>query len=108
VSARPDLGDVHRLLTDERVADSAKVDVVRLLLARTRLPLVFDDFEQNLAPGGGRRSGPGDLPLPGPRRGQLPAPCGGPELRTLAAYVKALGGRLEVVADFGDERLVIG
>lgn len=30
------------------------------------------------------------------------------ELRTLAAYVKALGGRLEVVADFGGERLVIG
>jgi DNA-binding XRE family transcriptional regulator len=30
------------------------------------------------------------------------------ELRTLAAYVKALGGRLEIVADFGGERLVIG
>jgi DNA-binding XRE family transcriptional regulator len=30
------------------------------------------------------------------------------ELRTLAAYVKALGGRLEIVADFGAERLVIG
>ncbi len=30
------------------------------------------------------------------------------ELRTLAAYVKALGGRLEIVADFGTERLVIG
>jgi DNA-binding XRE family transcriptional regulator len=30
------------------------------------------------------------------------------ELRTLAAYVKALGGRLEIVADFGGERLVVG
>jgi hypothetical protein len=30
------------------------------------------------------------------------------ELRTLAAYVKALGGRLEIVADVGGERLVIG
>jgi DNA-binding XRE family transcriptional regulator len=30
------------------------------------------------------------------------------ELRTLAAYVKALGGRLEIIADFGGERLVVG
>jgi hypothetical protein len=27
------------------------------------------------------------------------------ELRTLAAYVEALGGRPEIIADFGDERL---
>ena len=27
------------------------------------------------------------------------------ELRTSAVYVEALGGRLEIVADFGDERL---
>jgi len=27
------------------------------------------------------------------------------ELRTLAAYVEALGGRLEIIADFGDRRL---
>jgi transcriptional regulator with XRE-family HTH domain len=26
-------------------------------------------------------------------------------LRTLAAYVEALGGRLEIIADFGDQRL---
>ena len=26
----------------------------------------------------------------------------------LASYVAALGGRLELVADFGDERIVIG
>jgi DNA-binding XRE family transcriptional regulator len=30
------------------------------------------------------------------------------ELRTLAAYIQALGGRLEIVADFGGERLVVG
>jgi len=30
---------------------------------------------------------------------------GATELRTLAAYVKALGGRLEIIADFGDQRL---
>ncbi|HEX5203852.1 XRE family transcriptional regulator [Paractinoplanes rhizophilus] len=30
------------------------------------------------------------------------------ELRTLAAYIAALGGRMEIVADFGGERLVVG
>jgi DNA-binding XRE family transcriptional regulator len=30
------------------------------------------------------------------------------ELRTLAAYIRALGGRMEVIADFGGERLVVG
>ncbi|MGH3408115.1 MAG: helix-turn-helix domain-containing protein [Streptosporangiaceae bacterium] len=30
------------------------------------------------------------------------------ELGTVAAYVEALGGRVEVVADFGDERIVVG
>jgi DNA-binding XRE family transcriptional regulator len=30
------------------------------------------------------------------------------ELRTLAAYIRALGGRMEIIADFGSERLVIG
>jgi DNA-binding XRE family transcriptional regulator len=29
-------------------------------------------------------------------------------IQGLAGYVAALGGRLELVADFGDERLVIG
>ncbi len=33
------------------------------------------------------------------------AKAGATELRTLAAYVEALGGRLEIIADFGDERL---
>jgi predicted XRE-type DNA-binding protein len=30
------------------------------------------------------------------------------ETGTLAAYVEALGGHVELVADFGDQRLVIG
>lgn len=30
---------------------------------------------------------------------------GATELRTLAAYVEALGGRLKIIADFGDQRL---
>jgi predicted XRE-type DNA-binding protein len=30
------------------------------------------------------------------------------ELGTVAAYVKALGGHVEIVADFGDERIVVG
>jgi hypothetical protein len=57
-------------------------------------------------------------PLPQPRAGRAARPDQPParerakvdasELRTLAAYVTALGGRLKVVADFGDERLVIG
>ncbi|HZX04737.1 helix-turn-helix domain-containing protein [Kribbella sp.] len=30
------------------------------------------------------------------------------ELSTIRRYVEALGGKLEIVADFGDERLVLG
>ena len=30
------------------------------------------------------------------------------EVDTLAAYVRALGGRLKIVADFGDESYVLG
>lgn len=30
------------------------------------------------------------------------------ELGTVASYVEAIGGRVEIVADFGDERVVIG
>lgn len=30
------------------------------------------------------------------------------ELGTVASYVEALGGHVEIVADFGDERIVIG
>ncbi|MQY13486.1 hypothetical protein SRB5_36340 [Streptomyces sp. RB5] len=37
-------------------------------------------------------------------RGRL----GRSEVDTLAAYVSALGGKLKIVADFGDETLVLG
>ncbi|MFB7254190.1 XRE family transcriptional regulator [Streptomyces nojiriensis] len=30
------------------------------------------------------------------------------ELSTLVAYVAALGGKLEIVADFGDEKIILG
>jgi len=30
------------------------------------------------------------------------------EVDTLAAYVKALGGKLKIVADFGDESYLLG
>lgn len=36
-------------------------------------------------------------------RGELTAS----EVRTLAAYIRALGGRLEVAADFAGERIVL-
>jgi transcriptional regulator with XRE-family HTH domain len=32
---------------------------------------------------------------------------GATEIRTLAAYVRALGGRLEIIADIGAERIVL-
>ena len=38
-------------------------------------------------------------------QGRVSAKPGTTELRTLAAYVEALGGRLEIIADFGDQRL---
>ncbi|MGH3304622.1 MAG: helix-turn-helix domain-containing protein [Streptosporangiaceae bacterium] len=30
------------------------------------------------------------------------------QLGTVVSYVEALGGRVEIVADFGDERLIVG
>jgi DNA-binding XRE family transcriptional regulator len=32
---------------------------------------------------------------------------GAAEVRTLAAYVRALGGRLEIIAEIGDERIML-
>ncbi len=40
------------LLTDQASDDGPKLNVVAALLARCRLLVVFDDFEQNLTPGG--------------------------------------------------------
>src|SRR5215470_9167322 len=42
---------------------------------------------------------------PGPRVRHRARQARHTELRTLAAYVEALGGRLEIIADFGDQRL---
>jgi DNA-binding XRE family transcriptional regulator len=36
--------------------------------------------------------------------GELPAT----EIGTIAKYIAALGGKLQIVADFGDEKLVLG
>jgi hypothetical protein len=33
---------------------------------------------------------------------------GATEVRTLAAYLNALGGRLEIIADLGTERVILG
>jgi hypothetical protein len=72
------------------------------------------------APARSHSSSKGDAAHRGrhPRRCRSPgvSPCGGgsaiehakpgtTKLRTLAAYVEALGGRLEIIADFGDQRL---
>lgn len=35
------------------------------------------------------------------------AEAGATEVRTLASYVEALGGRLEIIADFGEQRVVL-
>jgi Cu+-exporting ATPase len=40
-------------------------------------------------------------------RGALRAEPGATEVRTLAAYVEAPGGRLDIVADFGGERILL-
>jgi hypothetical protein len=32
---------------------------------------------------------------------------GATEIRTLAGYVEALGGRLDIIADFGAERILL-
>ncbi len=48
----PELADVTALLRDAGIDDVPKLDLVRRLLGTRRLLLVFDDFEQNLSPGG--------------------------------------------------------
>ncbi|GAB3141707.1 XRE family transcriptional regulator [Micromonospora sonneratiae] len=37
-------------------------------------------------------------------KGELPAA----EVGTISKYIAALGGKLEIIADFGDEKLVLG
>jgi hypothetical protein len=44
-------------------------------------------------------------PLTGPSSGPTVSNTSARKTRTLSAYVEALGGRLEIIADFGDQRL---
>ncbi|QXJ22693.1 XRE family transcriptional regulator [Actinomadura graeca] len=78
----------NRLLAEERAH--------RLAEARRRRQLTQKDIAASMGVTQSRVSAI--------ERGSL----GRAELGTLAAYVAALGGRLEIVADFGDEKLVIG
>ncbi|MGH4013485.1 MAG: CHAT domain-containing protein, partial [Pseudonocardiaceae bacterium] len=52
LTALPELANVVPMLHDQSVDDLPKLDLVRRLMAAHRLLLVFDDFEQNLSPGG--------------------------------------------------------
>ncbi|GAA0453073.1 hypothetical protein Ade02nite_01180 [Paractinoplanes deccanensis] len=51
-AAHPD-DPIAALLASAEVPDTAKADLVGRLLGSTPVILVFDDFEQNLSPGGG-------------------------------------------------------
>jgi len=66
-----------------------------LAAARSRLDLTREDVARRM----------------GVRPGRVAAieqaEPGATEVRTLAAYVEALGGRLEIIADFGAERVVL-
>ncbi|HEV2241964.1 MAG TPA: helix-turn-helix transcriptional regulator [Streptosporangiaceae bacterium] len=66
-----------------------------LAAARSRLDLTREDVARRM----------------GVRPGRVAAieqaEPGATEVRTLAAYVEALGGRLEIIADFGEERVVL-
>ncbi|MEV4510548.1 CHAT domain-containing protein [Dactylosporangium sp. NPDC049525] len=53
VAAVPGLAQAAGALVDVGVSDAVKVDLVGRLLGGASLLLVFDDFEQNLTPGGG-------------------------------------------------------
>jgi tetratricopeptide (TPR) repeat protein len=52
VSARPPRGPLVEVLAARDVPGEAKLALVQQLLERERLLLLFDDFEQNLTPGG--------------------------------------------------------
>jgi phage shock protein A/DNA-binding XRE family transcriptional regulator len=66
-----------------------------LAAARTRLDLTQEDVARRMGVRPGR--------VAAIERGEP----GATEVRTLAAYVDALGGRLEIIADFGEERVVL-
>lgn len=88
-------------LNEERVAEHtqrmlAEVRAHRLAELRRRQELSQEAVAQAMQVSQGRVSAI--------ERGDVAAA----ELSTIRRYVAALGGRLEIVADFGDERLVIG
>jgi hypothetical protein len=66
-----------------------------LAAARSRLDLTREDVARRMGVRPGRVAA---IEQAGP---------GATEIRTLAAYVEALGGRLEIIADFGEERVVL-
>jgi hypothetical protein len=66
-----------------------------LAAARSRLELSREDVARRMGVRPGRVAA---IEQAGP---------GATEVRTLAAYVEALGGRLEIIADFGEERVVL-
>jgi len=53
LTAVPELADITAQLCDPNLDDVPKLDLVGDALARHRLLLVFDDFEQNLSQPGG-------------------------------------------------------
>jgi hypothetical protein len=59
IGGRPQLSDLAATLVSEATDDLVKADVVGRLLAGERLLVVFDDFEQNLTPGGDAFADPG-------------------------------------------------
>jgi tetratricopeptide (TPR) repeat protein len=59
MTGRPEWNELRAFLADPGVADTAKVAMVGELLAKTRLLVLFDDFEQNLPVGGGSFTDPG-------------------------------------------------
>ena len=59
MTGRPDWEEPRAFLSNPQVADIAKVALVGELVARARLLVLFDDFEQNLPVGGGSFTDPG-------------------------------------------------
>jgi tetratricopeptide (TPR) repeat protein len=59
MAGRAGWGEQQAFLTDQAVADVAKVAMIGELLAQAQLLVLFDDFEQNLPVGGGSFTDPG-------------------------------------------------
>ena len=59
MTGRPDWEEPRAFLDDPQVADTAKVALIGELLAKARLLVLFDDFEQNLPLGGDSFTDPG-------------------------------------------------